>query len=47
MAEIVVAGIVVAQQFQWVTGARNRLAKPGVASCDFVREERRVNAYYF
>jgi len=42
-----VVAIVVAQEFQWVTGARNRSAKPGVASYDFVKEERRVNAYYF
>jgi len=32
---------------QWVTGARNRSPKPGVVSYDFVKEERRVNAYYF
>jgi hypothetical protein len=38
---------VVAQEFQWVTGARNRSRIPGVASYDFVKEERRVNAYYF
>ena len=42
-----VVAIVVAQQFQWVTGARNRSRIPGVASYDFVKEERRVNAYYF
>ncbi len=39
--------IVVAQEFQWVTGARNRSPKPGVVSYDFVKEERRVSAYYF
>ena len=42
-----VVAIVVAQEFQWVTGARNRSRTPGVASYDFVKEERRVNAYYF
>jgi hypothetical protein len=42
-----VAAIVVAQEYQWVTGAGNRSRKPGVASYDFVKEERRVNAYYF
>jgi hypothetical protein len=42
-----VVAIVVAQEFQWVTGARNRSRIPGVASYDFVKEERRVNAYYF
>jgi hypothetical protein len=42
-----VVAIVVAQEYQWVTGARNRSHKPGVASFDFVKEERRVNAYYF
>jgi hypothetical protein len=42
-----VVAIVVAQEFQWVTGARNRSPKPGVVSYDFVREERRVSAYYF
>jgi hypothetical protein len=42
-----VVAVVVAQEFQWVTGARNRSRKPGVASYDFVKEERRVNAYYF
>jgi hypothetical protein len=39
--------ILVAQEFQWVTGARNRSRTPGVASYDFVKEERRVNAYCF
>jgi hypothetical protein len=42
-----VVAIVVAQEFQWVTGARNRSPKPGVVSYDFIREQRRVNAYYF
>src|SRR5216684_8529393 len=42
-----VVAIVVAQEFQWVTGARDRSPKPGVVSYDFVKEERRVNAYYF
>lgn len=42
-----VVAIVVAQEFQWVTGARNRSRTPGVVSYDFVKEERRVNAYYF
>lgn len=42
-----VVAIVIAQEFQWVTGARNRSRIPGVASYDFVKEERRVNAYYF
>src|SRR5215469_10882111 len=42
-----VVAIVVAQEFQWVTGARNRSRIPGVASYDFAKEERRVNAYYF
>jgi hypothetical protein len=42
-----VVAIVVAQEFQWVTGARNRSRKPGVASYEFVKEGRRVNAYYF
>src|SRR5262249_57399648 len=42
-----VVAIVVAQEFQWVTGAGNRSRIPGVASYDFVKEERRVNAYYF
>jgi len=42
-----VVAIVVAQEFQWMTGARNRSPKPGVVSYDFVKEERRVSAYYF
>jgi hypothetical protein len=42
-----VVAIVVAQEFQWVIGARNRSPKPGVVSYDFVKEQRRVNAYYF
>jgi hypothetical protein len=42
-----VAAIVVAQEYQWVTGTHNRSPKPGVVSYEFVREERRVNAYYF
>jgi hypothetical protein len=42
-----VVAIVVAQEFQWVTGARNRSRIPGVASYEFVKEERRVSAYYF
>lgn len=42
-----VVAIVVALEFQWVTGARNRSPKPGVVSYDFVKEERRVSAYYF
>jgi hypothetical protein len=42
-----VVAIVVAQEVQWVTGARNRCPAPGVVSYEFVREQRRVNAYYF
>src|SRR5712692_98983 len=42
-----VVAIVVAQEFQWVTGARNRSRTPGVVSYDFVKEERKVSAYYF
>ena len=42
-----VVAIVVAQEFQWVIGARNRSPKPGVVSYEFVKEQRRVNAYYF
>jgi hypothetical protein len=30
-----------------VTGARNRSRTPGVVSYDFVKEERKVSAYYF
>lgn len=30
-----------------MTGARNRSPKPGVVSYEFVKEQRRVNAYYF
>jgi hypothetical protein len=40
-----VVAIVVAQEFQWVTGARNRSRAPSVASYDFVKEEWRVSAY--
>jgi hypothetical protein len=42
-----VVAIVACQEFQWVLSARNRSRKPGVASLDFFREERRVGAYYF
>lgn len=42
-----VVAVVVCQEFQWVTGARNRSPKPGVVSYEFVKEQRRVNAYYF
>jgi len=42
-----VAAIVAAQEFQWVFSAKNRSPRPGVASFDFVKEERRVGIYYF
>jgi len=42
-----VVAIVCAQEFQRVFGAVNRSAKPGVASFDFRKEERRVGTYYF
>ena len=42
-----VIAIVACQEFQWVFAARNRSKKPGVASLDFFKEERRVGAYYF
>jgi len=42
-----VVAIVAGQEFQWVFAARNRSKKPGVASLDFFKEERRVGAYYF
>ncbi|HTT92361.1 MAG TPA: hypothetical protein VMF65_22600 [Acidimicrobiales bacterium] len=42
-----VVAIVHAQEFQWVYSAKNRSAKPGVVSFDFVKEERRVGTYYF
>jgi hypothetical protein len=40
-----VLAIVVAQEFQGVTGARNRSPPPGAVSYEFVSEQRRVNAY--
>jgi hypothetical protein len=42
-----VVAIVAAQEFQWVFTAKNRAKKPEMASFDFVREQRRVGAYYF
>ncbi len=42
-----VVAIVHAQESQWVYSAKNRSAKPGVVSFDFVKEERRVGTYYF
>ena len=42
-----VVAIVHAQEPQWVYSAKNRSAKPGVVSFDFVKEERRVGTYYF
>ncbi|MBV9116173.1 MAG: hypothetical protein JOY63_02280 [Acetobacteraceae bacterium] len=42
-----VVAIVACQEFQWVFAVRNRSKKPGVASLDFFKEERRVGAYYF
>ncbi|HVM67530.1 MAG TPA: hypothetical protein VMU14_21840, partial [Acidimicrobiales bacterium] len=42
-----VVAIVVAQEFQWVFDAINRSQKPGVASFDFTKAERRVGVYYF
>ena len=42
-----VVAIVAAQEIQWVFGARNRSQKPGVASFEFEKEERRVGVYYF
>jgi hypothetical protein len=38
---------VATQEFQWVFTAKDRSPKPGVVSYDFVKEERRVGAYYF
>src|SRR5437660_1419500 len=42
-----VVAIVACQEFQWVISARNRSKKPGVASLDFFKEQRRVGIYYF
>jgi hypothetical protein len=42
-----VVAIVVAQEFQWVFCGYNRSTKPGVASFDFKKAERRVSTYYF
>ena len=42
-----VVAIVAAQEFQWVFSAKNRSSKPGVASFDFIKEDRRVGMYYF
>jgi hypothetical protein len=42
-----VVAIIAAQEFQWIFSAKNRSPKPGVASFDFVKEERRVGMYYF
>ena len=39
--------IVQSQEFQWVFSAKNRSKVPGVASFDFIKEERRVGTYYF
>jgi hypothetical protein len=41
-----VVAIVAAQEFQWVFSVKNRPPKPGVASFDFVKGERRVGMYY-
>jgi hypothetical protein len=38
---------VACQEFQWVFSARNRSHKPGVASFDFFREQRRVGVFSF
>lgn len=42
-----VVAIVAAREFQWVFGGRNRSEKPGVASFEFSKAERRVSVYYF
>jgi hypothetical protein len=42
-----VVAIVAAQEYQWVFSAKNRSEKPGVASFDFIKEDRRVGMYYF
>jgi hypothetical protein len=42
-----VVAIVADQEFQWVFSAKNRSHKPGVASFDFIKEDRRVGMYYF
>jgi hypothetical protein len=42
-----VVAIVAAQEFQWVFSAKNRSHKPGMASFDFIKEDRRVGMYYF
>ena len=42
-----VVAIVAGQEFQWVFSARNRSRRPGVACFEFLRERRRVGAYYF
>jgi hypothetical protein len=42
-----VVAIVAAQEFQRVFSTKNRSSIPGVASFDFVKEERRVGVYYF
>jgi hypothetical protein len=42
-----VVAIVAAQELQSVFGARNRSDKPGVASFEFSKQERRVGVYYF
>lgn len=42
-----VVAIVAAQEFQWVFSGTNRSERPGVASFDFTKSERRVGVYYF
>lgn len=42
-----VVAIVTAQEYQWVFGAKNRSTIPGVVSFEFIKQERRVGAYYF
>ncbi len=42
-----VVAVVVAEEFQRVSSARNRSGKPGVAALEFFWEKRRVGAYYF
>jgi hypothetical protein len=42
-----VVAIVVAQEFQWVFGGRNRAEKPGGVIYRFEKAERRVGVYYF
>ena len=42
-----VVAIVVAQEFQWVTGRVTARQSQGWSVYDFVKEERRVSAYYF